>query len=101
MTCPRCKLESPPSQETCDCGYLLNAPPDEQPARRYETSEAGGTYGAVGIILLGLTAVGWVYLWLSYPAEVSFAGGYALGVATLFMLGVTVVAGIPGIILIV
>jgi hypothetical protein len=80
---------------------LLNAPPDQQPARRYETSEAGGTYGAVGILLLGLTAIGWIYIWLSSPAEAGFGGWYAIGFAKFVMLGVTAVAGIPGVILIV
>jgi hypothetical protein len=33
VTCPRCKLESPPRSERCDCGFLFNAPLDERSTR--------------------------------------------------------------------
>lgn len=72
MVCPRCKLESPPGAETCDCGYLLNVPAELQPANVRElpenqtrTSLLFLRFVALEYVALGL--VGLVALFLPSP----------------------------------
>jgi len=68
MTCPRCKLESPPGADTCDCGYVFALPPDHQTPRHNTNpaSQVRPILGMVGILILGAAIAAWANILLPH-----------------------------------
>jgi len=63
MQCPRCRLISPPSAMSCDCGYELRLPPEMQSSALRQPVREPSARRTVGLMLALAIAVAWaVYL---------------------------------------
>jgi hypothetical protein len=62
LTCPRCKLISPPQAKVCDCGYELQLPVEMQaPEMRHRPRQFSGKKSS-GYLLIAVVLVAWIAL---------------------------------------
>src|ERR1700759_5378415 len=62
LTCPRCKLISPPQAKICDCSYELQLPVELQAREmRHRPRQLSGKKSA-GYLLIAVVLVAWIAL---------------------------------------